>query len=351
LRLVGIRATFFIPPPSVNRGHFSCSDPALNEIWELGAYSLLLNQVPVRSLPTTWTATPEGVVIPGKEYCVYQAGANWTDYTVTADAQVLANEAAWMVRGSPTNGIRITIAADDDSLGRPNSLRAYLQSDNTLLGEADLPFDLKPGDWHSVQAVVAGNLVSASVDGHSLLSVNIAGLGGFGVTSGAAGFANEQGAEGRFRNLSVTDSGGQVLYTSALTDPSVLNGFTANTNDLPTIMDGPKRDRFVWSGDLFVSGPTVYYSNGESDYVRGSLQLYGSYQLSNGRLFGSLPPQLLPGVTSADNTFQSGLYDCGSAIFDLLRHQPLQLLSLHGRLELCTARVARGAKGTGVPAR
>src|SRR6266436_5451730 len=87
LRVVGIRATFFNPPPTANLGHFVCSDPALNEIWGLGAYSLLLNQVPVRSLPTTWTATPDGVVVPGKEYCVYQAGANWTDYTVTADAE------------------------------------------------------------------------------------------------------------------------------------------------------------------------------------------------------------------------------------------------------------------------
>jgi alpha-L-rhamnosidase len=254
-------------------------------------------------------------VVPGKEYCVYQAGANWTDYTVTADAEVLANEAACMVRGSPTNGIRITLAADNDALGQPDALRAYLQSDNTLLGQtvlSPLGIDIKPGSWHRVQVVVAGNQINVSVDGHLLLSVNIAGLGGFfGVTSGSVGFANEEGAEGRFRNLSVTDSGGGVLYASALTDPSVLNDFTANTNHLPTILDGPKRDRYVWSGDLAVSGPTVYYSNGASEYVQGSLQLNGSYQLPNGRLFGALPPQLVPGLTAAANTFQTGIYAWG----------------------------------------
>jgi len=58
LRHAGIRPTFFIPPPTRKRGHFVCSDPALNEIWELGAYSLLLNQVPVRSLsPLVSTAS------------------------------------------------------------------------------------------------------------------------------------------------------------------------------------------------------------------------------------------------------------------------------------------------------
>ena len=78
----------------------------------MGAYSLLLTQVPVRSLAPTWTPTPQGVAVPGKEFCVYQAGAHWTDCTVTIEAQVLANEAAWIVRGSPTDGIRFTLAAD-----------------------------------------------------------------------------------------------------------------------------------------------------------------------------------------------------------------------------------------------
>src|SRR5205823_4982092 len=160
--------------------------------------------------------------------------------------------------------------------------------------------------------VAAGNQISASVDGHSLLSVNVAGLGGFApVSSGSVGFANDQGAEGLFRNLTVTSSSGAVLYRSTLTDPSVLNDFTANTNPLPTIMDGPKRDRYVWSGDISVAGPTVYYSNGASEYVKGSLELDGSYQLPNGRLFGALPPQLVPGLTPAENTFQTGIYAWG----------------------------------------
>jgi alpha-L-rhamnosidase len=166
LRQIGIRATFFIPQPGANRGHFACSDPALNEIWDLGAYTLLLNQLPVYALPPTWTPAANGVIVPGKEYCVYQAGANWTDYTVTVEAKVLTNEAAWLLRGSPTDGVRFTLAADDDALSQPNTLRAYHQSDNTLLAEAALPFDLKPGSPHTVQTVAAGNQIRASVDGH-----------------------------------------------------------------------------------------------------------------------------------------------------------------------------------------
>jgi alpha-L-rhamnosidase len=124
------------------------------------------------------------------------------------------------------------------------------------------------------------------------------------------GFANEQGAEGQFRNLVVSDTGGQALYASALTGPSVLDEFTANSNSLRTILDGPKRDRYVWSGDLAVSGPTVYYSNGASEYLKGCLRLFGSFPLSSGRVFGTLPPQLAPGLT-ADNTFHGILYGWG----------------------------------------
>jgi hypothetical protein len=43
----------------------------------------------------------------------------------------------------------MTLAADTDTLGQPNTLRVYLQSDNTMLGQAALPFDLKPGSWQA----------------------------------------------------------------------------------------------------------------------------------------------------------------------------------------------------------
>jgi alpha-L-rhamnosidase len=65
-------------------------------------------------------------------------------------------------------------------------------------------------------------------------------------------------------------------------------------------VDAPKRDRLIWSGDLAVSAPTVYYTNNASDTVAGSLKLFGSFQRSNGRVPGNLPPQLRPGIASGD---------------------------------------------------
>jgi len=45
------------------------------------------------------------------------------------------------------------------------------------------------------------------------------------------------------------------------------------------VMDGAKRDRYVWSVDLAVSAPTIYCTSGASDVVSGSLRLRSSGQV------------------------------------------------------------------------
>ena len=61
------------------------------------------------------------------------------------------------------------------------------------------------------------------------------------------------------------------MSLSALTDPSILDACTANTNREATLRDGSEHDRLVWSRDLAVSAPTLYYSSGASNAVTGSL--------------------------------------------------------------------------------
>ena len=122
LRRVGIRPTFVSPPPA-SQGYFRSSDSALNEIWGLGAFTLEFNRVPVRSLPTTWTATPQGLDVKGSTFSVYQAGTAWTNYVVNFDVKVVSNETGWMVYGVPLFGFRFTLAANNDVVGPPNTLR------------------------------------------------------------------------------------------------------------------------------------------------------------------------------------------------------------------------------------
>jgi alpha-L-rhamnosidase len=214
LRLVGIRSKTFQPPRTVNRGSFSSSDAALNEIWDLGAYTVRLNQVPAGSLPPTWTPTGEGVVVPGNAFSIYYGGRAWTDYTATFQVQVLSNEASWLIRAAPWDGLRFVLAANNAALStsQPNTLRAYSQFFKIPLGTATLPFDLEPGSWHTVRTVVTGTQASVYLDDQNepTLEFDFSGVRKFlePITVGSVGFGNQQGAEARFRNLSVVSATG-----------------------------------------------------------------------------------------------------------------------------------------------
>jgi alpha-L-rhamnosidase len=71
---VGIRHLDQSPQSRV--GYFESSDAALNEIWKLGARTLDLDTVPARSLPPTWSVTPQGLVVQDSAFSVYRRGRN-----------------------------------------------------------------------------------------------------------------------------------------------------------------------------------------------------------------------------------------------------------------------------------
>ena len=60
------------------------------------------------------------------------------------------------------------------------------------------------------------------------------------------------------------------------------------SNEIPVIVDGAKRDRSVWSGDLVVQGPVNYYSTFATEYVRDSIKLLGSNANADGRVSTNL---------------------------------------------------------------
>ena len=80
-----------------------------------------------------------------------------------------------------------------------------------------------------------------------------------------------------------------MLYQSTLTDPSILDQFAAGTNFLPSIMDGGKRDRNDFTGDIGISGLTLLYSTFAREYLAGSIELFSSFQASDGGIADFAP--------------------------------------------------------------
>ena len=102
----------------------------------------------------------------------------------------------------------------------------------------------------------------------------------------------------------LTFDGERGLLYIARRDDGILiyNGATANLvqgvpgtpgyiptapNDVPAILDGAKRDRALWVGDLNVSGRTLLDAFGSigGSYVRGSLTVAGDYPATAASLF------------------------------------------------------------------
>jgi Bacterial alpha-L-rhamnosidase 6 hairpin glycosidase domain/Bacterial alpha-L-rhamnosidase C-terminal domain len=68
----------------------------------------------------------------------------------------------------------------------------------------------------------------------------------------------------------------------------------------PVIVDGAKRDRKVWGGDLLTAAQNVYYSTGATAAVKGSLEVLARLQSPQGEISGQ--------ATQSQNDYWSAAY-------------------------------------------
>lgn len=309
------------------QGHFLSSSDELNRIWYDGVYTAQLNSVPNGSLPGAFTIKGGALDAYGvsDNYGVglLRQGASWSDYTTTFDTNIVANQAGWVVRGQgPGDGYLFILNADNDTTGTPNTLQEFDLNGGTYtnLGSVPLP-DLKPSTWHTVSTTVSGTGITISLDKTQIAHLDSASFPAAAHPTGTVGFREYAGEEANFRNLSVVSGSGATLYSNTLGATSALGDFVVSgVNTVPSILDGAKRDRAIWVGDINVEGPTVYYSTNGTDYIKNSLQILGSYQLSSGFVTGALPPQnpvhtgpLTPGTTGVYSTSYSMYWVLGLA--------------------------------------
>ncbi|MEV8537526.1 alpha-L-rhamnosidase C-terminal domain-containing protein [Streptomyces sp. NPDC051572] len=308
------------------QGYFVSSSDQLNKIWYEGAYTAQLDSAAAGSLPGSWRVGG-GVLdaygsAPPNVGLLNQGGA-WGDYTTTFDTNIVSNQAGWAVRGqNADNGYVFILNAHDDTSGTPDTLQELDLHDGTYtgVGSTTLPAPLTPGSWHTVTTTVSGTNITVSLDNTQLVSLSSASFpaGTTAYPTGTVGFREYTGEEAYFRNLKVVNSSGATLYSNALGTTSALSDFAVpGVNSVASILDGAKRDRAIWSGDLNVEGPTVYDSTGRTDYLKGALQLLGSYRLSSGFVTGALPPQSAP-HTGAAIQGTTGTYSATYSMYWLL---------------------------------
>lgn len=293
---VGFIPSFRLDTPDDPRaGAFTCSDPDLNNIWQIGVHTVNACSVPVGSIPPIYVATPMGLVIYGCEYTAYRPGNSWTDYTASFDIEILQNEATWLVRSaSMSTGTMMVLCASDDTVpvSTPGTLRIYLmnQQPGALIATVPMPFRVAAHTVYPVSVTVAGSTLTVTIDGTQVFSATVSGMS----ATGGFGFANAQGAVSRAASLTVTSSTGTVLLSQKLTGPGTqdfIDACIAGTNVTPSIMDGAMRDRLVWSGDMGISTLTVLVSTFDNQYLTGSCEQYFRYQNADGSIPIAVPAQ------------------------------------------------------------
>jgi alpha-L-rhamnosidase len=93
--------------------------------------------------------------------------------------------------------------------------------------------------------------------------------------------------------LSSDDALNRIWYQGAYTNDTDMVPIGAVPNQtIPVILDGAKRDRRPWIGDLLVQGRTAFDSLGfgakGSDYIKSTIGAFGATQAANGSIFGHI---------------------------------------------------------------
>jgi alpha-L-rhamnosidase len=317
LRAIGIRFTAVRATPNNYRGWFDSSSTALNRIWYDGAYTTQLDELPAQTLPSAWSVVHGGLINDGGLGGIVSQGAGWTNASVSFDTNVVSGEAGWMVRAtSSLSGYFFFLGDEADTTGPPSSLREFSLSSAGLRMIADvrLHSPVLAGSWHHISTVVDGTAITTSLDGHQVASFTTTSLppGTPTYDSGSCGFFESPGQSAQFRDLDVVGPHNTTLFSNRLARATALSDFTGpsvRSGDLlPLIMDGAKRDRVVWSGDLGVEGPNVFYTTAADDYVKDSLKLLDSYQSANGEAGAQAPPDSPLGTFPESGSTYSASY-------------------------------------------
>lgn len=272
LQNIGVEQTVDTTPLDKLPGSFQCSDEDLTRIWLTGARTVQLTEIPKNTVPNFWDITEEGALVESAipQGLNSEAATQLVSYRVDFDVKPLTGSFGLTVLADTMNsGIHISC----DVLN--GSISAYSGSTNqdTLLASAKLLIKPSLNAWHKVSATVDGSDISVSIDNQTAITFNQTErvFGSFGL--GAA-----LGHSAVFCNLKATEANGDEVYSSTLKDESVLDDFLMGTNPADTVVDGSRRDRIAYTGDLDMALSASFASTYGRSFIDGTLELLGSYQ-------------------------------------------------------------------------
>jgi alpha-L-rhamnosidase len=291
------------PSPSL----FRCSDPKLNKIWQQGVHTVNMCTVQKNETLAAWDTTTEGTRIYGQHWAPCCQGTRWSDIYVQFEVRIDRTGASWGVH-MVANGLVFCLDKERQTLTAHEGLSHESSVFPSIVkGTWTIDTKLLEPEWLSIKTVAEGAHVWVYINDVEVATVSDLNLhpllGGSANNSGSVAFGGPSGWISTYRDLAVTDLNATVLYSNSflpIDEQRTFADFAVGTNPLPCMIDGAKRDRAVFGGDLHISGRAAAFSSADLEAVRGSIELLTSHQTKDGYLGNLCPIQAPKHITDEE---------------------------------------------------
>ena len=204
-----------------------------------------------------------------------------------------------------------------------------------LLDTFKVPFPVQEKVWYRVKTVISeGKYLAVSISGTQIFNATLGSyyIGGSAIpTGGSFGFGGWQDQSGTVKNVSVYDTVNNTrLYSNPLTGSAqVVAEYGVHENYASVCLDGPKRDRLIWLGDLYHTSRIVGSSTSRYDLIKGTLASVLSWQTPEGLLPYDAPMGYNSSVANSAFALGGGGLLLGYEVYEIILpdYQILGLLS------------------------
>lgn len=266
---------------SPNDGYFLCSDERLNRLWYISTWTLQIASLPNQN---AWKAI-DGWLLPRKleqadEIGLSTAGGNWRDVTVETLFELRANPHYTAAAGVAfrAKDVRNAYTAEV-ALDGAFKLRKRIDGKDTVISEKKLKEPLIDGRQYKLEIAAVGPVVTTRMDGTVIDESRDDTF-----ATGSVGFYTPKEKWPLFDSITVKDGKGQTLLADEFSGDLSKWKFART---LPCVVDGGKRDRLLWTGDLYFAQRNVYYAFANPIYMRDSLKMMAFNQTPEGYVHAS----------------------------------------------------------------
>ncbi len=270
---------------SPHDGYFLCSDERLNRLWYISTWTLQIASFPNHD---AWK-TVDGWLLPRKLEAAGDMGLSvegeaWSEVRLETLFELRSNPHHVSAAGiafraqDPRNAYMVEVALD----GSFKLIRRQAGVDR-VISEKKLAEPLIDGRRYTLGITACGPVLTTRLDGVVIDETHDATF-----TCGRVGFYSPKEKWPLYDYISVTDESGRVLLKDDFSGDLSQWNFPRT---LSYVSDGAKRDRLVWSGDLYWAERNAFYAFAQPTYLRDSLKMLAFNQTPDGYVQASPYPE------------------------------------------------------------